>query len=101
MTPRTIDNRDAIMDALYDSVDDAESALHEGYSGRGMYGDECFGIVVDDIGELCRFFAYLGADHDTDLADRLARVARTDSMGRSMIVYFPGYTLGGESEDDE
>lgn len=42
--------RSLVEDALLVSVEDPVWALRDDYSGRGMYGDLCFGIVggVDD-----------------------------------------------------
>lgn len=81
------------------------------YSGRGMYGSECLGVVVPR-GELGDFIAdlveglgeFCDGDEDSDInhrdvADGL-RMMRTDDMGRDMIVYFPGVPYVGEQEED-
>jgi hypothetical protein len=76
-----------------------EEMIRVSYSGRGMYGDSCFGLYVDDQRELVKFFIELTTiDQDTaiDLADAL----RTDTMGRSLIAYFPGWTLEGAPDFD-
>jgi hypothetical protein len=77
--------------------------IYEDYSGRGMYGATCFGLTCSgDV--IYPFFVELGAevarvvesgdlDVYDDLAGDLARAARTDSMGRDTIVYFPGFSL--------
>lgn len=76
--------------------------IRDDYSGRGMYGDSCFGVVVEPSDEGRVLYAigyaagYCDADYDSDDEtdwDGLARSARTDSMGLSMILYFPGWTL--------
>ncbi len=58
------------------------------YSGRGMFGDKCLGIVTDDVGDV--FEAVInGVDDDNrDEVARAMRGLRTDSMGLSTIVYF-------------
>lgn len=80
------------------------------YSGRAMYGDRCFGVIVDSVSSVFAMLAALGfqlgyddaedgigEDVDVDLASDLARAARTDNMGYSTIVYFPGFELDSAS----
>lgn len=73
------------------------------YSGRGMYGERCFGVTVAPRA-MPRFLVTLGSTltdlaHQrnqpgpTELATDLAFAATTDSMGREVIVYFPGWAL--------
>ena len=81
--------------------------IRESYSGRGMYGDSCFGVVLPtqrDINIFIFGLGYEGRDLEdsenpvyAQLADdlhRMARASKVDSMGSSVIVYFPGFTLG-------
>lgn len=90
-----------IVDAL--SVMGIEDAsVMTDYSGRAMYGAKCFGIVVDapdfTVGAAMAMLFAGKEDTDTDLNDvmyDLCRAARTDNMGRSVIVYFPGYNVQG------
>lgn len=81
--------------------------LREEYSGRGMNGSTCVGMVGDE-GDLIRFVSRLtslaedyeldGYELATELADRLA----VDSMGRgATIYYFPGVTIGDPDEDED
>lgn len=74
---------------------DPEEALRDDYSGRGMYGETCFGIVVGGVNQAARFLVELAmSDEDaTDLAGDLADAMRSDSMGYDQIYYFPGYRL--------
>lgn len=94
------------------------------YSGRGMFGRDCLGIVTDlSIGV---FFAHIlsavvdmgvgtrdeVADEDDDVdtsdADALTELAeafegmRQDNMGRGMVYYFPQiqYVESEEEYDD-
>jgi hypothetical protein len=73
------------------------------YSGRGMYGDSCIGVVCADP---ARVMFDLGmaigerAANETgtrwwDLSESFKR-ARTDSMGLSSIVYWEGLTLASQ-----
>jgi hypothetical protein len=76
-----------------------ELSIHRGYSGRGMYGRECFGIVVNNQTTTIMFFMavreYLGLEDAIYLADSM----RTDNMGYDTIVYFPKWTA--IDSDDE
>lgn len=56
------------------------------YSGRSMFGRTCVGIV-HDINDIA--FGVQLAQVFEDEAEELANDARTDSMGRSSITYFP------------
>jgi len=75
--------------------------VREDYSGRGMDGRTCFGLTIgrNEEREVFAALGYLAGltegredDADIDLME-LARYARTDSMGRDTIVYFPGWEL--------
>lgn len=89
-------DRFIVEDALYDAglteqLDDGE-CLREHYSGRNMYGENCFGVVVDHIGQAMAFVAALN-DYENGGALQLAKDARHDDMGLQMIVYFPGHVI--------
>lgn len=101
--PKTIIPRYLIEGALGEAEYDE---IRESYSGRGMHGDSCFGVVLRLGRELSIFIFGLGYEcRDLDDSDspeyqelaanlhKMARVAQTDSMGSDIIVYFPGYTL--------
>lgn len=80
-------------------VDEASYAgledVREDYSGRGMYGAGCFGIVAEDVAEVVPILRKaLGAEAAMDLLEGTV----TDSMGRDIIVYFPSVTV--EVPDD-
>ena len=51
--------------------------LMTNYSGRGMYGERCYGIVTDNPDELIERAVELGL-----------KGASTDNMGLSTIVYW-------------
>lgn len=84
-----------------------DGSLRASYSGRGMYGDGCFGVICDSpaeamgriVFELCVNF------QREDLAEELLDGMQTDSMGRGAILYWPGVTVEDaeelESETDE
>lgn len=76
---------------LIDILENAGLEVRPNYSGRGMYGEQCVGFVVEES-QLLRTVAELVffADDDREQVAKLFRRARTDSMGRdSIIVYFP------------
>lgn len=100
-TPFTFDQ---LEDALYE-VEVEDATITTDYSGRFMFGETCFGVTVDDGGIAIGVALTLACRADSDdiqdaaqKAARIARTARTDSMGRSTIIYFPGWTL---AEDDQ
>ena len=71
------------------------------YSGRGMYGKECLGFTTDNEIADCVNIALTLAPGDVIDAAALFNNSRTDSMGRSTIVYFPSVPWFGEEEEEE
>jgi hypothetical protein len=69
---------------------DSGIRIREGYSGRGMFGKTCFGLV-GNLSELCKFFSCLSVDFW--FAEKLANGVCYDSMGHDTIYYFPGFEL--------
>jgi hypothetical protein len=63
-----------------------------------MHGDECFGFIID-VPDLILGVAIATILGDENDSWEMARDARTDNMGRSTIVYFPGWSL--ENDDEE
>ena len=61
----------------------ADVEVREDYSGRGMYGETCVGLVVEDTADLLAT-GFAAAEEGIDYR---ALPKRTDSMGRSIIVY--------------
>ena len=55
-----------------------DAEVREGYSGRGMHGDQCWGIVTSDIASVIETAGGHGLFG-----------AKTDSMGLKSIVYWP------------
>lgn len=68
------------------------------YSGRGMYGKECLGVLLTiarPVEEAMRIgfeIADYNSQIEDDLEDRipLPKTVATDSMGLDTIIYFPG-----------
>ena len=88
-TTITSDDQWELSTALY--AIDSEAELVTDYSGRGMYGAECIGIIAKDTD---RILLALSRRLPDDLADKLENArADHDSMGLSEIVYFPSLTV--------
>lgn len=89
--------------AIRNAADNCGFAIRSDYSGRGMFGQECFGIVANSIGKVVA--SILRNIDDPDVIEEFARVLEnlhTDSMGKSNIFYFPNWKLEEtEEEDDE
>lgn len=92
MQTTTIETK-MIDDAIYETDDSI--SVHQSYSGRGMHGDTCFGLVGGQRAML-KFFVAL-AQEDPELANDLADSLCTDNMGRDYIYYFPGFQLNKDS----
>lgn len=83
----------SIMTLTQSQLDDFENLawdiggeVYENYSGRGMFGKTCLAITVD---ELENALFRLGRESgDYDFSNELERF-KTDSLGRSFIIYFP------------
>jgi hypothetical protein len=72
------------MDDLYNAADTVDGEIVTGYSGRGMFGDECVGIILTNESALFTFARQL----DDELAELLGD-PRWDSMGLREIAYWP------------
>ena len=66
------------------------------YSGRGMYGKNCVGVVVEDVFALGVAVGQESRHYSEDIPS-----AKTDSMGRDIIVYWPdlAWPEDGTEED--
>ena len=87
-----------IEDVLW-AVDDCAD-IRTDYSGRGMYGESCFGITFDGGGNVFGFALRLGKEHP-ELAEKFAKAGlpRQDSMGLGTIFYWE--RLSCEEDDEE
>lgn len=93
-----------IKDTSSDLAGDVD--FRKSYSGRGMYGAECVGIVgshqqcMSIIAEVIKELHSVGDDGFDDNVDELM-CFETDSMGRDMIYYWPQIQWEGEPDEDE
>ena len=94
MTTLTIQQYNAL-DFAVASIDD-EADIRPDYSGRGMYGTLCIGIVADDTDDLMYKLGTRLAG--TELGSILADQRKDhDSMGLNEIVYFPNLQAPAEA----
>lgn len=77
---------------LLESISDGfeNRSLREDYSGRGMYGKTCLGIVCENPIHIIE-----------EAAQRGLLGAKMDSMGRDSIVYWPHYNKDSEIREME
>ena len=85
---------ETIEETLRAFCDDYGYEYRENYSGRGMYGRNCVGIVcecsaIDLIMDLADYIMN-NFDGYISVRDALNGQVRQDSMGIDTIVYFPG-----------
>lgn len=69
---------DEQVEAVNDVADEVDGTVRPRYSGRSMFGDTCYGIVCSDTTACIEAASVAGL-----------KGARTDSMGRDFIVYWP------------
>lgn len=77
-------------DWLINLLKDADVTVRD-YSGRGMYGSYCLGVVIEE-GSAISFVADIldsSVEFDRGELAQLLRSAREDSMGHGTILYFP------------
>ena len=96
---------------LYDRLEEEGLQVRDNYSGRFMFGETCFGVVVDnittavyDVSEALREIIIAERRDDLDLAKEAADMledgklteCRADNMGLDYIIYFPHITVEQE-----
>lgn len=100
------DLRRIVYEAEIPFDDDIEEVVRYDYSGRGMYGRSCVGII-GTFGDAYRFLNGLRATASEPIAegldeyavDELADETKTDDMGYSTIYYWP--TLQAVDTEEE
>ena len=76
------------IEIIEDVADAIGGEVYPDYSGRGMFGSTCYGIVF--AGNTTRVIEEASA--------RGLRGAKTDSMGKDCIVYWPHVKADDNSE---
>jgi hypothetical protein len=100
----TKDQANNLMNLMIDhGVISDEEDFRTDYSGRGMFGASCLGIVVGTSGFASGILfaqAVTEYNEDTDLDDFLDldwfSGSYSDFMGRSTIIYWPSVVVDGE-----
>lgn len=90
----------------------SEDDIYRKYSGRGMFGKQCLGVIVDNshsaLVSICQYIVeHYSRDCDSqklvaivyDLFEALKDTC-TDNMARQIIMYWPD-VLFEEDEDNE
>ena len=75
------------IDDMHEAAHTVDGEIYPDYSGRGMFGDECVGVVLKDEGDLFRFAWNL----PDDFAELLGN-PEWDNMGLREIAYWPRWT---------
>jgi hypothetical protein len=80
----------------YAALEEQEFKVRHAYSGRGMYGEECFALVgtVHDLLTMVNTIHELGLDIDTDL---LASNVKMDNMASEFVFYWPAIGVSTNS----
>lgn len=89
-----------ISDSLYELIcDTAENfdgvSLYPDYSGRGMYGKECFGLS-GNAGAIDNFLFEVRDNCDKKQAKELREMIKDknqDQLGLGVIIYFPHFEI--------
>lgn len=107
-----------LLDALMSSGvqtdgNDWSDCISTDYSGRSMYGKECFGITLESDKDftlvMLELFRFMEEEGNGDVVRELVDSMRSDNMGLSYIYYFPNWELedlppgfgDNEEEDDD
>jgi hypothetical protein len=102
----TIKDMFSLIKTAAEIVPFANINVYRSYSGRGMYGRSCIGFTCSNRKELVACAALVaaavkGGFDPIDVVYTINRAA-IDSMGRDVVVYFPGIADNGdEIEGDD
>ena len=76
---------------VFDVANEIGGKVRESYSGRGMFGDTCMGIVCEDANECMKVAG----------RKKIKATAKTDSMGLSVIVYWESIPAIEDDEEED
>ena len=88
-----------IAEPLAEVIAEYAEDVHLTYSGRGMYGETCYGFsgdVARIIGDVLQDLADM-PDLIRQFGEMLA-ISRRDSMGFRTILYFPSWSIAQNCE---
>lgn len=90
-----------IGEVIKDYCKDNDYSFYSDYSGRGMFGRKCVGVVCDNPFEvLVDIVDTLMSEGYDSVRDSLGAV-NLDCLGTSKILYFPSVEYEEDSIDDE
>lgn len=75
-----------LVECIESITDNAGWDVRTDYSGRGMYGKECIGVIVPNTNTVMRLGMAIGAECGEDY---IHIKTRSDSLGLRTIVYWP------------
>ena len=81
-----------IIEVMEDYCQEREFDFRDDYSGRGMFGRKCVGIVIDsgtNILEMIMELTEMLIDNDIEYVSEKIGAIRQDNMGMGTIIYFP------------
>ncbi len=83
-----------LIEAIKEFCDDYGLYFTDDYSGRGMYGEKCIGIVTggsiaEMLIDLCDYLHAAGIE----MVGEYITSVKQDSMGLDKIVYFPELSI--------
>jgi hypothetical protein len=84
-----------LVEIIKNVAEELEGRFTNTYSGRCMYGRQCVGVTTD---EPLNFLVAVGWELGRAGLDVGCLNPRSDSMGRSTIVYFPDIEDDGEED---
>lgn len=98
---------------IRDKVEGEDCSIYEQYSGRGMYGAECFGIVINRHAKatilsifMDIIFDAIDGNYSDEVIEEVRHIEwkmREDNLGLDQIYYFPNVQWPAdecEEEDD-
>lgn len=93
-----------LQEQLRDACDDSgEVEFYNGYSGRGMYGEQCVGITGSFSDCMLVIAELIKAEREesgfNDMVDQLLDF-KQDSMGRDVILYWPDLEKAEDREEE-
>lgn len=83
-------------------LNDWSDDIRSDYSGRGMYGSTCLGIVLPSVSDLFiigYYFYEFCQDNDLDCNIEDFKMSM-DNMGLNQIIYFPNIKVELEEIED-
>lgn len=97
----SLEERNAIKHAVVNNFDSSEVNIRESYSGRCMYGKECFGFSIGKYENPSKIIRKIALEVEEEgfeeLAEKLYDFSE-DSMGLGAIVYYPSIEWGAEEK---